>query len=150
MSEKTRDILDTLLCGFYMAVFCVPTIYLTIGIVKYLNWNGALTFVCPIVCGVFSGTAIVSDSKKKAGLKWLSSVPFSVGAFFVISNTDLLMRIHNAIDPIYYAEHGTPSMGEALSGAAEEGNGKMRLYGRSEDVTLTADALVQDAEVMCT
>lgn len=32
---------------------------------------------------------------------------------------------------------------------AEEGNGRMRLYGRSADVTLTADALVQEAEVSC-
>lgn len=118
MSEKTKDIIDTLLCGFYMAVFCVPTIYLTVGIVKYLNWNGALTFVCPIVCGVFSGIAIVSDSKKKAGLKWLTSVPLSAGAFFAIGNTDLLMRMYNAIDPLYYAEYGAPSMGEAFSGAA--------------------------------
>lgn len=33
---------------------------------------------------------------------------------------------------------------------AEEGNGKMRLYGRSEDVTLTADQLVKTATVNCT
>ncbi len=117
MSEKMKDIIDILLCGFYMAVFCVPTIYLTIGIVKYLNWNGALMFVCPIVCGILSGTAIFSDSKKKAGLKWLTSVPLSAGAFFAIGNTDLLMRMYNAIDPLYYAEYGALSMGEAFSGA---------------------------------
>lgn len=118
MSEKARDIIDTLLCGLYMAVFCVPTIYLTIGIVKYLDWNGALTFVCPIVCGILSGTAIFSDSKKKAGLKWLTSAPLSVGGFFVIGNTDLVKRMYNAIDPLYYAEYGALSMGEAFSGAA--------------------------------
>ncbi len=118
MSGKTKDIIDILLCSLYMAVFCVPTIYLSIGIVKFFNWNGILTFVCPIVFGIFSGTAIFSDSKKKAVLKWLASVPLSVGVFFAISNTDLLMRIHNAIDPLYYAEYGALSMGEAFGGAA--------------------------------
>lgn len=34
--------------------------------------------------------------------------------------------------------------------AAEEGYGKMRLYGRSADMTLTASALSQTAEVECT
>ena len=34
--------------------------------------------------------------------------------------------------------------------AAEEGNGKMRLYGRSQDVTLTVEALSQTATVNCT
>jgi hypothetical protein len=33
---------------------------------------------------------------------------------------------------------------------AESGNGKMRLYGRSSDVNLTADALFQTATVSCT
>lgn len=118
MSEKKKDIIDTLLCGLYMAVFCVPTIYLTIGLVKYFDWNGALTIICPIVCGMLSGIAIFSDSKKKAGLKWLASIPLSTGAFFAISNTDLVKRLYNAIDPSYYAEYGALSMGEAFSGAA--------------------------------
>lgn len=34
--------------------------------------------------------------------------------------------------------------------AAEEGKGKMRLYGRSEDVTITVDQLVRTATVNCT
>lgn len=118
MSEKTKDIIDTLLCGLYMAVFCVPTIYLTIGLAKYFDWNSVLTITCPIVCGALSGIAIFSDSKKKAGLKWLASIPLSAGIFFAISNTDLLLRMHNAIDPSYYAEYGALSMGEAFSGAA--------------------------------
>lgn len=33
---------------------------------------------------------------------------------------------------------------------AEEGNGKMRLYGRSNDVSLSLETLVQTAEVNCT
>lgn len=49
------------------------------------------------------------------------------------------------IDKTYYvtAENCTEA-------AAEDGNGKMRLYGRSEDVTLTADQLVKTATVNCT
>lgn len=118
--EKTKNIniIDILLCGLYMAVFCVPTIYLSIGIVKYTDWNMIVTFLCPIMCGVLSCIAMFSDSKKKAAQKWAASVPFSAGMFFVLANSNLLARIYRAVDPSYYAEYGMGSMGEAFSGTA--------------------------------
>lgn len=119
MSEKIKDIIDTLLCSIYMAIFCAPTIYLVIGLVKCFDWNTILTIALPILCGIFSAIAIYSSRKTKAGAKWAVSAPISIFMVFVIGNTDLLMRIYKAIDPVYYSEYGgTSSMGEAFSGAA--------------------------------
>ena len=119
MSEKTKDIIDTLLCGLYMAVFCVPTIYLSIGSAKIFAWNTILTILLPILCGTLSAIAIYSERKTKSGIKWAVSVPISIALILGIGNTDLLMRIYKAVDPLYYSEYGgTSSMGEAFSGAA--------------------------------
>ena len=119
MSEKAKELIDILLCSVYMAIFCVPTIYLIIGTAKYFACNTTLTIALPILCGIFSAIAIYSDHKTKAGAKWAVSAPISISMIFAIGNTDLLMRMYKAIDPVYYSEYGgTSSMGEAFSGAA--------------------------------
>lgn len=113
MSEKTKDIIDTLLCGLYMSVFCVPTIYLCIGLLKYFSRNTILTTVCPMVCGILSGIAVYSVSKKKAGIKWAASAPISIAMLFVIDSVNILTRISEYIP----SEYVTSPMGEAFTNA---------------------------------
>lgn len=75
---------------------------------------------------------------------------------------DYMVRIYDSSDDLKYEASYSTFEAQKLplgnyyvtaenctEAAAEEGNGKMRLYGRSADVNLTADALSQTASVSC-
>lgn len=75
---------------------------------------------------------------------------------------DYMVRIYDSSDALQYEASYSTFEAQRLplgtyyvtaenctEAAAEEGNGKMRLYGRSADVNLTADALSKTATVDC-
>lgn len=108
MSEKTRDILDTLLCGLYMAVFFAPIAFLSAGMTYDVNYIVPVIILC-IFCGALSGTTAFSDTKTKAVWKWFVSLGFSALMFKVFINTNILLKIYVAIDPSYCYQYGEPS-----------------------------------------
>lgn len=104
MSEKTRDILDTLLCGFYMAVFCVVPIFLLTGFLRGIGIAALFFgFVVAIISGALSGAAVFSDRIAKAGIKWAVSVPFSIGVFYFLVNTKFILRMERVLNAADYS-----------------------------------------------
>ncbi len=104
MLEKTKDIIDILLCSFYMAMFCVVPIFLLTGFLRGIGIAALFFgFVVAIISGALSGAAVFSDRMAKAGIKWAVSVPFSIGIFCFLVNTQFILRIERAMNAADYS-----------------------------------------------
>lgn len=81
MSGKKKAIIDVLLCGLYMAVLRMPTIFL-IGYAEY-KWlrdsTGIFLLVFPAFFSVISGYALISERMWQATVKWVVSLLLSFG-----------------------------------------------------------------------
>lgn len=104
MSGKTKDIIDILLCSLYMAVFCVVPIFVLIGFLRGFGIT-ALLLGCAVAVfvGILSGSAVFSDHIAKACIKWAVSVPFSIGIFYFLVNTQFILRMERAMNAADYS-----------------------------------------------
>lgn len=81
MSEKGKAIINTLLCGLYMAVLRIPATFLLAFMTYRSDTNMMVVLVLLILVGlsVLSGYAHVSEKALQAGIKWLVSMILSIG-----------------------------------------------------------------------
>lgn len=79
MSGKKKYIIDTILCGFYMAVLLL----LSYCILNALSFHFEFGEYAPIPCvffGLLSGIVVYSNEREQAIIKWVISVLF----YFVV------------------------------------------------------------------
>lgn len=83
MSEKKKYIIDTLLCGLYMAVLRIPAAFL----LAYMTYKSDTSMMALLIMlihvglSVLSGYALISERSWQATVKWLVSLLLSIGFF---------------------------------------------------------------------
>ncbi|MBE6889400.1 MAG: hypothetical protein E7485_05250 [Ruminococcaceae bacterium] len=86
MSEKTRDIIDILLCGLYMAVLRMPVAY-AYGYAEYkfaIDPSATGLFITTVIISVISGYAMISDKASIAAVKWIIANILTYGSHFLL------------------------------------------------------------------
>ncbi len=83
MSEKGKAIINTLLCGLYMAVLRIPATFLLAFMTYRSDTNMMVVLVLLILVGlsVLSGYALISEQSWQATVKWIVSLLLSIGFF---------------------------------------------------------------------
>lgn len=89
MSEEKRYIIDTIICGFYMAVLLL----LSYCILNALSFHFEFGEYAPIPCiffGLLSGIVVYSNEREQAIIKWVISVLFCGVLQFVFKHMGLM------------------------------------------------------------
>lgn len=106
VKDTVKDVLDIILCGFFMAVFCVVPFFMLTGLLRGTGIAVLIFgFVVAAFCGMLSGFAVLSDRRAKACIKWAVSAPFSIGIFNFLINTSFVPRLERALNAAPYS-HG--------------------------------------------
>lgn len=104
VKDIAKDVLDIILCGFYMAVFCVVPHFMLTGLLRGAGIAVLFFgFVVAALCGMLSGFAVLSDRRVRACIKWAVSAPFSIGIFYFLINTSFVLRLERALNAAPYS-----------------------------------------------